>query len=290
MNDEPFERFLRSTDVVDAAHPAVAARAHALAAPHTTPLAIAKACFEWVRDDILHSRDHRRDPLTYRASDVLHHETGYCFAKAHLLVALLRANHIPAGFCYQRVPRDDNGPPYTRARQSPLDTCILNKVSVLSKLPTKGTAPMNRRDEKPLREVRPLSDAQVVGLELRTAVSCLRAAREQLELAAVSMAVVSSVDNDDESFADADALVEAATEVARTLERQIVRRMTAASSSVASSVSSQNAYGGSLAHAPGLARAQARNSGGVAGGHDGQAPQLAAAAGDSFVRLGRTVH
>jgi transglutaminase-like putative cysteine protease len=38
---------------------------------------------------------------------------GDCFAKSHLLAALLRANGIPAGFCYQRLSRDDNGPPFT---------------------------------------------------------------------------------------------------------------------------------------------------------------------------------
>jgi len=48
-----------------------------------------------------------------RASDVLQHKTGYCFAKSHLLAALLRANQIPAGFCYQRLSIDDRGAPYS---------------------------------------------------------------------------------------------------------------------------------------------------------------------------------
>ena len=52
------------------------------------------------------------DPVTCRASDVLKHGTGFCFAKSHLLAALLRANRIPAGFCYQRLSRDENGPPF----------------------------------------------------------------------------------------------------------------------------------------------------------------------------------
>jgi len=53
------------------------------------------------------------NPVTWRASDVLRHKTGYCFAKSHLLVALLRANQIPAGFCYQRLSIDDRGAPYS---------------------------------------------------------------------------------------------------------------------------------------------------------------------------------
>ena len=40
------------------------------------------------------------------------HKTGYCYAKSHLLAALLRANGIPAGLCYQRLSVDDKGEPY----------------------------------------------------------------------------------------------------------------------------------------------------------------------------------
>ncbi len=49
------------------------------------------------------------DPVTLKASDVLAHRTGFCFAKSHLLAALLRANGIPAGLCYQRILLADAG-------------------------------------------------------------------------------------------------------------------------------------------------------------------------------------
>jgi transglutaminase-like putative cysteine protease len=52
------------------------------------------------------------NPVTCRASDVLKYKTGYCYAKSHLLAALLRANNIPTGFCYQRLSINDNGEPY----------------------------------------------------------------------------------------------------------------------------------------------------------------------------------
>jgi hypothetical protein len=45
---------------------------------------------------------------TCSASEVLREGTGWCFAKSHLLAALLRANKIPAGLCYQRLCLDDN--------------------------------------------------------------------------------------------------------------------------------------------------------------------------------------
>ena len=65
--------------------------------------ACARRCFEFVRDQIEHSSDFQRDEITCRASDVLHTGTGFCYAKAHLLCALLRALSIPAGLCYQRL-------------------------------------------------------------------------------------------------------------------------------------------------------------------------------------------
>lgn len=61
---------------------------------------------------IYHSVDYQMNPVTCRASDVLKHKTGYCYAKSHLLAALLRANGIPAGFCYQRLSIDGEGAPY----------------------------------------------------------------------------------------------------------------------------------------------------------------------------------
>jgi transglutaminase-like putative cysteine protease len=107
------EEYLRASEVIDWQHPEILKRAQQVALGHTTPTAIAQACFEWVRDQICHSYDYQMNPLTWRASDVLQHKTGYCFAKSHLLAALLRANLIPAGFCYQRLSFDDQGAPYT---------------------------------------------------------------------------------------------------------------------------------------------------------------------------------
>jgi len=66
-----------------------------------------------VRDEINHSWDYKQNPVTCKASEVLEHGTGYCFAKSHLLAALLRANDIPAGLCYQRLSIHDDGAPYS---------------------------------------------------------------------------------------------------------------------------------------------------------------------------------
>jgi transglutaminase-like putative cysteine protease len=105
--------YLQVSEVIDWQHPEIVKRAKQIALGLETPMAIAQACFEWVRDEIFHSVDYQMNPVTCRASDVLQHKTGYCFAKSHLLAALLRANQIPAGFCYQRLSIDDKGAPYS---------------------------------------------------------------------------------------------------------------------------------------------------------------------------------
>ncbi|WP_338442646.1 transglutaminase family protein [Synechococcus elongatus IITB4] len=106
------EEYLKASEVIDWQHPTIIEIANQIASSYETPTAIAKACFEWVRDEICHSFDYQMNPVTCRASDVLRYKTGYCYAKSHLLAALLRANKIPAGFCYQRLSIDDQGAPY----------------------------------------------------------------------------------------------------------------------------------------------------------------------------------
>lgn len=107
------EQYLQTSDVIDWQHPDIVEVAKQLASGGVSSTAIAKQSFEWVRDQICHSSDYQMNPVTCCASEVLKYKTGYCFAKSHLLAALLRANHIPAGFCYQRLSIDDQGAPYS---------------------------------------------------------------------------------------------------------------------------------------------------------------------------------
>ena len=104
--------FLQATAVVDWQDSQVMARALQLAADAQSPVEVAKACFEWVRDEVEHTVDYQRIEITCLASEVLRHKTGFCYAKSHLLAALLRANQIPAGFCYQRLSIDGAGAHY----------------------------------------------------------------------------------------------------------------------------------------------------------------------------------
>ena len=104
------KKYLESTEYIDWENPDILVCAKALARSSSMQEDIARECFEFVRDEIKHSWDYKLNPVTYKASDVLKHGTGYCYAKSHLLAALLRANNIPAGLCYQRLTITDVPP------------------------------------------------------------------------------------------------------------------------------------------------------------------------------------
>jgi transglutaminase-like putative cysteine protease len=93
--------YLAEDEIIDHGHPAIrrlAARLRAADAERT-----ASAAFAYVRDRIEHSFDVDRWSAAYRASDVLEAGDSICHGQAHLLTALLRANGIPAGLCYQKL-------------------------------------------------------------------------------------------------------------------------------------------------------------------------------------------
>ena len=106
------DEYLTSSEYIDWVHPSILQKAKDLAGELEDEIEISKRCFEFVRDEIKHSWDYELDPVTCKASDVLTYGTGYCYAKSHLLAALLRACGIPAGLCYQRLTIEDDKPPF----------------------------------------------------------------------------------------------------------------------------------------------------------------------------------
>lgn len=93
--------YLEATEIIDWKSPEIRLLADMLVAGSASDAERAKRLYEWVRDEIPHSADARQETVTCRASEALRHRTGICYAKAHLLVALLRSVGIPAGLCYQ---------------------------------------------------------------------------------------------------------------------------------------------------------------------------------------------
>ncbi len=110
---DDLSEYLVSDAIVDWQTSAVREKALELTLPLADEVAKARCLYEWVRDTISHSDDAGIETVTCTASEVLQHGTGICFAKSHLLAALLRAVNIPAGFCYQVLRLDppvDNEP------------------------------------------------------------------------------------------------------------------------------------------------------------------------------------
>lgn len=106
------DKYRASSEFIDWHNPLVAEKAKQLSREMNSLEEIAKNCFEFVRDEIKHSWDYQLNPVTCKASEVLEHKTGYCYAKSHLLAALLRANEILAGLCYQRLTIENDQPPF----------------------------------------------------------------------------------------------------------------------------------------------------------------------------------
>lgn len=106
------KEYLLESGIIDWKTEIVHEQANQLAVNCADKIEIARNCFEWVRDKVSHSGDTEKGPVTLKASEVLKHRTGFCYAKSHLLAALLRANGIPAGLCYQRLSINGGGEPY----------------------------------------------------------------------------------------------------------------------------------------------------------------------------------
>lgn len=103
--------YLKCDDVIDYKNEAITALAGTLFKKANNELDFVKIAYEFVRDNISHSADINEDTITCAASQVLKAGHGICFAKAHLLAALLRCKGIPAGFCYQKLILDDETAP-----------------------------------------------------------------------------------------------------------------------------------------------------------------------------------
>jgi transglutaminase-like putative cysteine protease len=95
--------YLEDTITIDWQAPALMAQAKQLLEGATRPEPRVERLFRFVRDEIIHSQDVETEAQTCRASEVLRERTGLCYAKSHLLAALLRIAGFPTGFCYVRL-------------------------------------------------------------------------------------------------------------------------------------------------------------------------------------------
>lgn len=101
------EQYLVSTECIDYKHPLVQEKVAELRKTANSSLDYIQRAYEFVRDEIPHSRDIGASIVSRKASDVLRNKTGICWTKSCLLAALLRANNIPSGISYQLLTRAD---------------------------------------------------------------------------------------------------------------------------------------------------------------------------------------
>ena len=135
-------RYLEASEVIDFGRDAVCPITDLslkIAAYSKDEIDYIRNAFEYVRDHIFHSADINGSKVTCRASDVLLVREGICYAKAHLLAAVLRCNRIPAGFCYQRILLDDDLAPYLVLHG--LNAVYIAKYDRWVRLDTRGNKP-----------------------------------------------------------------------------------------------------------------------------------------------------
>ena len=103
--------YLRSSAVIDYMNESVSGLADTLFEKSGNNMDYIRRAYEYVRDRIPHSADIDAEEVPCTASEVLETGHGICFAKSHLLAALLRYKGIPTGFCYQKLILDDETAP-----------------------------------------------------------------------------------------------------------------------------------------------------------------------------------
>lgn len=105
IESDNLQDFLEATDVVNFHDPLIAKLIADIKSSSSGQEERAEKAFNFARDQVRHSFDADDLVVTIKAPEVLTAGTGICFAKSHLLAALLRGLEIPTGFCYQRVMR-----------------------------------------------------------------------------------------------------------------------------------------------------------------------------------------
>ena len=135
----PLSAYLEASALIDHAHPAIAEWVAVRENAGRSDVNTAREAFEFVRDSVAHSWDIQSDKVTAKASEVLEHGEGICYAKSHLLAALLRRQSIPAGVCYQRLMLGDT--PDTGYCVHALNTVYLDSLGRWIRLDARGNKP-----------------------------------------------------------------------------------------------------------------------------------------------------
>ena len=131
--------YLEASELINHTHPAIGAWVAEREANGRADMEIVQETFEFVRDQVAHSWDIQSHRVTAKASEVLEHGEGICYAKSHLLAALLRRQGIASGVCYQRLTLGDT--PESGYCIHALNTVYLPSLGRWIRLDARGNKP-----------------------------------------------------------------------------------------------------------------------------------------------------
>lgn len=112
LETENLEDYLKSSEIIDYDNVTIKEIARQLSKEIEDEVETIRTVYNFVRDNVYHSADINGQIVTCTASEVLREKQGICFAKSHLLAAILRSLGIPTGFCYQKLILDDEIKPW----------------------------------------------------------------------------------------------------------------------------------------------------------------------------------
>ncbi|HEY9845078.1 MAG TPA: transglutaminase family protein, partial [Candidatus Caenarcaniphilales bacterium] len=151
LENPNLDAYLAVSEVIDFDDTSIQEITRHLRQSATSEREVAQTLYNFVRDRIPHSFDIDGHQVTCNAAEVLQHREGICFAKAHLLAALLRCAEIPAGFCYQRLVFQDSYPQYLTLHG--LNAVYLKSLNQWIRVDARGNKPGIRAEFNVEREV-----------------------------------------------------------------------------------------------------------------------------------------
>lgn len=107
IESNDINNYLEKSEVIDFYNTEIINIAEKLLTGINNEIDLVKRVYEFVRDEVYHSSDINGKIVTYKASEVFKYRQGVCYAKSHLLAAILRYLNIPTGFCYQGLLMED---------------------------------------------------------------------------------------------------------------------------------------------------------------------------------------
>mgnify|MGYP000483556472 CR=1 FL=1 len=112
LEQSDMKYYLESSDIINFEDNNIQKIATELVSGLKDEISIINKVYKFVRDKIHHSIDINGRVVTCKASEVLKYGEGICYAKSHLLAAILRFLEIPTGFCYQKLILGDDEKPW----------------------------------------------------------------------------------------------------------------------------------------------------------------------------------